>query len=170
VDIMQTEGLRNAPRSAQKPKVASEPRTLHALDRLDEVTRTTLVRWSHADDSRRRVRAKIILLSGEGFTPDQISERLGMATPTVYKWLRRFTRAGVAGLSDLPRSGQPHRLSKEKRDEILRVTSEEQPPKGTRWTIRVAARHLGVTQHQIRQVWSDAGYRPHAVPATTVEA
>jgi len=170
VDIMQTEGFRNAPRSAARPKVVPEARAPYALDRLDEVARVTLVRWSNADDSRRRVRAKIILLTGEGFAPDQISERLGLATPTVYKWLRRFARAGVTGLSDLPRSGQPHRLSEEKRAEILRVTSEEQPPKGTRWTIRVAARHLGVTQHQIRQVWSDAGHRPHALPITTVEA
>ncbi len=170
MDIMQTEGLRNAPRPAARPKLVAEARAPQAQDRLDEVARATLMRWSNGEDNRRRVRAKIILLSGEGFAPDQISERLGMATPTVYKWLRRFARSGVSGLSDLPRSGQPHRLSQEKRAEILRVTSEEQPPKGTRWTIRVAARHLGVTQHQIRQVWSDAGHRPHAVPMTTVEA
>lgn len=170
MEIMQTEGFRKAQPLATKPKVAAEPRTPHALDRFDEIARTTLTRWSNADDTRRRSRAQIILLTADGLTPDQVSSRLGVATPTVYKWLRRFAREGVAGLSDLPRSGQPHRLSKEKRAEILRVTSEEQPPKGSRWTIRVAARHLGVTQHQIRQVWSDAGHKPHELPTSTVQA
>jgi transposase len=152
---------------ATRPKVLAEPRAPHALDRLDESARATLVRWSDADDNRRKSRAHIILLTAEGLTPDQVGGRLGLATPTVYKWLRRFARDGLSGLSDLPRSGQPHRLSQEKRSEILRVTRDELPPKGGRWTIRVAARHLGVTQHQIRQVWSDAGLKPHDLPGDT---
>jgi transposase len=123
-----------------------------------------LALWSTAEDSRRRNRAQIVLLWAQGLNADQVGTRLALATPTVYKWLRRFARHGLTGLSDLPRSGQPHRLSKEKRAEILRVTRDELPPKGGRWTIRVAARQLGVTQHQIRQVWSDAGLKPHELP------
>jgi transposase len=167
VDIMQTEGIRKAaPHSATLPKLPAKPRAPHALDGLDEATRATLLRWSTSDDNRRRTRAQIILLSTEGHAPDQVSERLGLATPTVYKWLRRFARDGLLGLSDLPRTGQPHRLPREKRAEILRVTRDELPPQGERWTIRVAARHLGVTQHQIRQVWSDAGLKPHDLRAS----
>jgi transposase len=170
---MQTEGFRKAPLLATKPRAAPEPRAQDAPYGLDEASRATLVLWSRADDNRRRMRAQIVLLTADGLSPDEVGSRLVVATPTVYKWLRRFTRHGLAGLSDLPRSGQPHRLSPEKRAEILRVTRDELPPKGERWTIRVAARHLGVTQHQIRQVWSDAGFKPHELPAlplTGVEA
>jgi transposase len=137
---------------------------------LSAEQRNTLTAWADGDDARRRSRAQIILLSAQGLNPEEVSRRLSLAVPTVYKWLRRFARQGVAGLSDLPRSGQPHRLPKEVRAEILRVTREETPPNGTRWTIRVAARHLGVTQHQVRQVWADAGLRPHLPEATDVEA
>lgn len=148
----------------------AEPKREAASYTLTPEQRQTLSSWADGDDSRRRGRARIVLLSMEGLSPEEVSRRLGVAVPTVYKWLRRFARNGTAGLSDLPRSGQPHRLPKDVRAEILRVTREEAPPHGTRWTIRVAARHLGVTQHQIRQVWSDAGMRPHLPEETDIEA
>lgn len=117
---------------------------------------------SQSLDPRLSKRAQIILLSVRGLPAEEVSKALGVGAPTVYKWRRRFVREGLPGLSDLPRSGQPRRLAKSLRDEIVRVTGEETPPGGGRWTIRVAARHLGVTQHQIRQLWSDVGLRPHA--------
>jgi hypothetical protein len=33
-----------------------------------------------------------------------------------------------------------------------------------RWTIRTLARALGITQHQVRQIWAEAGIRPHSAP------
>lgn len=168
MDTMQpVEAFYNASLSNLSRPGAAAPASTSALSAEQ---RDTLTAWSEGDDPRRRGRAQIILLSTQGLSPDEVSKRLGLAVPTVYKWLRRFGRHGVAGLSDLPRSGQPHRLPKEVRAEILRVTREEAPPHGARWTIRVAARHLGVTQHQIRQVWSDAGLKPHVPDATDVEA
>lgn len=117
--------------------------------------------WASGADLRLQKRARIILLAAEGKSADMIGRELQFAVPTVYKWCRRFDKRGPNGLADLPRSGQPHRLSKPLREEIVRITTEERPPRGSRWTIRLAARHLGVTQHQIRKVWSDAGLRPH---------
>lgn len=159
----------HAPHAPERLRMA-EPKREGTRQTLTPEQRETLSSWVQGDDARRRGRARIILLSAEGLNPDEVSSRLGMAVPTVYKWLRRFARNGTAGLSDLPRSGQPHRLSREVRAEILRVTREEAPPHGARWTIRVAARHMGVTQHQVRQVWSDAGLRPHLPEETDVEA
>jgi transposase len=173
---MQTEAFRRTSESNQprlgspppsNPRLASNQGLAHGLS---SEQLQTLTEWAESDDARRRGRARIILLSAQGMSPEEVSKRLAVAVPTVYKWLRRFSRHGVAGLSDLPRSGQPHRLPKETRAEILRVTREEPPPQGARWTIRVAARHLGVTQHQIRQVWSDAGMRPHRADPSDVQA
>lgn len=147
--------------NAQAPRGFQVELSPAAQERLSADERATLGAWAEGTEARRRKRAQIVLLSLSGMRADEVSKTLGVATPTVYKWLRRFSRKRLAGLSDLPRSGQPHRLPQEQRAEILRVTREERPPVGNRWTIRVAARHLGVTQHQIRQVWSDAGLRPH---------
>jgi transposase len=117
--------------------------------------------WVQANDARSSLRARIILLSAAGRSAAEVGAELGVGVPTVYKWCKRFRSAGVAGLLDLPRSGQPRRLSEERRAEILRVTQQEPPLKGKRWTIRTLARTLGVTQHQVRQIWAEAGLRPH---------
>ena len=170
--MLQMETVRRAAeiQVSQDKREVPAPKRDNVGRELNAEQRDTLARWAEGDDLRRRSRARIILLSAQGLGPDEVSRRLGVAVPTVYKWLRRFSRNGSLGLSDLPRSGQPHRLPESVRAEILRVTREEPPPNGARWTIRVAARHLGVTQHQIRQVWSDAGLRPHLPEPTQVEA
>lgn len=118
--------------------------------------------WAQSGDPRSSLRARIILLSADGRAASDVSTELGVGVPTVYKWCKRFRSAGLAGLVDLPRSGQPRRLSDEQRADIVRITLHEPPLRGKRWTIRTLARSLGITQHQVRQIWSDAGLRPHA--------
>lgn len=131
----------------------------------------TLESWAQGGDPRAALRARIIILSASGCPAAEVGAQLGIGVPTVYKWCKRFRRSGLSGLGDLPRSGQPRRLSPEKRAEVVRVTTQEPPLRGTRWTIRTLARSLGVTQHQVRQIWAEAGLRPHeasAPPAATV--
>jgi len=139
---------------------------------LDAAQVEQLSGWATGLDTRLIKRSRIILLSAEGRSADQVSARLGVAVPTVYKWCRRFAQHGLPGLRDLPRSGQPHSLPKARRDEIVRIATLEKPPNGARWTIRTAARHLEVTEHQVRKAWFDAGIRPHepAREATSIAA
>jgi transposase len=117
--------------------------------------------WAQRGEARASLRARIVLLSAAGRRAAEVSAELGVGVPTVYKWRKRFRRAGIAGLVDLPRSGQPRRLSGEKRAEIVRVTLQEPPLRGKRWSIRTLACSLGVTQHQVRQIWAEAGLKPH---------
>lgn len=150
----------------------SEVRLLSRVEAVPVVTRDDtdeLARWQDDADRRKAQRARIVLLRASGRSAESISLELSVAIPTVYKWCRRYRRHGIAGLKDLPRSGQPRRLSSDRREEIARITREELPPRGARWTIRVAARHLGVTEHQIRKVWGERGLRPHA-RAETIQA
>jgi transposase len=141
------------------------PRESFALPRpkltLDALQLQQLTACASGLDARLVKRSRIILLCSEGKPADQVSALLGIAVPTVYKWCRRFSQNGMAGLYDRPRSGQPLRLPKERRDEIATLARLEKPPNGARWTIRTAARHLQVTEHQIRKIWSDAGIKPH---------
>ncbi len=52
-------------------------------------------------------RAKIVLLSNQGYTAREIAERLGCNERTVLKWINRFNTYGIAGLQEGPREGRP---------------------------------------------------------------
>ena len=52
-------------------------------------------------------RARIVLLSRQCDTVDEIAEKLGVCQDTVRRWIHRFDRDGVDGLADKPRTGRP---------------------------------------------------------------
>jgi transposase-like protein len=76
----------------------------------------TLQGWSRMGSLAQRLgqRAKILLLLAEGFTPKDVSQQLQISAPVVFKWRKRYLEAGLEGLNDLPRSGQPRKLSTQK--------------------------------------------------------
>lgn len=106
-------------------------------------------------------RARIILLSAEGMSKSQISERLEVTGPTVSKWRQRFRQAGVGGLEDAPRSGRPTKLNAAKVETVLHLTTKRIPKEATHWSTRLMAQYAGVTQWQVRQVWAAADLKPH---------
>src|SRR5216683_7283260 len=83
---------------------------------VSESDRRELQSWQRAATTRRShaERARIILLSAEGLSAEAISEQLGVVRLTVYKWRSRYRRDGVDGLKDLPRPGQPRKMTPEK--------------------------------------------------------
>src|SRR5262245_61404475 len=60
---------------------------------------------------REVIRAKIILLAGEGLSDVEIAARLDCTDRMVAKWRRRFIDEGIAGLDERPRSGRPRSFS-----------------------------------------------------------
>ncbi|MGO9900348.1 MAG: helix-turn-helix domain-containing protein [Solirubrobacteraceae bacterium] len=80
---------------------------------LDEQQRRELVRRAGAYSAPHRdvVRAKAILLAGEGLSNAQIAERLGVSRPSVSQWRKRFFDEGLDGLEEQPRSGRPGSFS-----------------------------------------------------------
>jgi hypothetical protein len=53
------------------------------------------------------VRAKMILLAHQGFSNDQIAERLSSRREIVSMWRKRFFEKRLAGLEDRQRPGRP---------------------------------------------------------------
>jgi len=106
-------------------------------------------------------RAKIVLLSQEGLSAAAIGEKLGVARLTVYKWRHRFQEGGLEALADRPRPGQPRKLTAEKTEEILRLTTQRIPKESTHWSLRLMAKYASVTKWQVQQVWGAADLRPH---------
>lgn len=107
------------------------------------------------------LRARIVLLSGQGQTVEEVAGATGTTTRSVYKWRRRFQAAGFDGLRDLPRSGQPKKLSAAQVKEILRLTVECIPHEATHWSVRLMAKAAGVLTWQVRQIWEQADLKPH---------
>lgn len=106
-------------------------------------------------------RAKILLLLADGLTPKDVSTQLQISAPVVFKWRKRYLEAGLEGLNDLPRSGQPRKLSTQKMKEILTLTTQRVPREATHWSVRLMAKYAAVTAWQVRQVWAASDLKPH---------
>lgn len=106
------------------------------------------------------LRARIILLAAQDHPNDEIASTLEISEPTVCKWRKRFSRFGMAGLNDGPRSGRPTTLPVDKLNRIL--TEVTRPPKNrSRWSVRSMARHAQVSKTRVQQIWSRNDLKPH---------
>lgn len=85
-------------------------------------------------------RAKILLLLAGGLTPKDVSHQLQVSTPVVFKWRKRYLEAGLDDLNDLPR-----KLSTQKIQEILTLTTPRVPREATHWSVRLMAKYASVT-------------------------
>ena len=107
------------------------------------------------------LRARIVLLSNAGQTVEEVAASLSTSTRSVYKWRNRFKTDGLKGLKDLPRSGQPKKLTAEKISEVLTMTVERVPREATHWSVRLMAKAAGITNWQVQQIWTAADLKPH---------
>lgn len=64
-----------------------------------------------ATSPRMYLRAKVVLLAGDGYTNTEISRKLDYHRNCVVEWRRRFAEEGIAGLRDRKRSGRPRVFS-----------------------------------------------------------
>ena len=128
--------------------------------------RKELERLVRAPTTEPRVvlRARIVLLSGEGVGTGELCERLGTTTPTVTRWRGRYEQEGVRGLlKDARRSGRLPTISKEKVAEVVRKTQQEKPGGSTQWSTRTLAPVVGLSPATISRIWRAHGLKPHLV-------
>ena len=125
-----------------------------------------LERIVRASTTEQRVvlRARIVLLSGEGVGTGSICERLGTTTSTVTLWRNRFEAEGVTGLlKDAHRSGRRATITKALVAEVLRLTTKEKPAGATHWSTRTLAPVVGLSPATISRIWRAHGLKPHRV-------
>jgi hypothetical protein len=104
-----------------------------------------------------RLRARIVLLSADGLGPAAIARELGCSTQTVVTWRERFRAGGLDGLGDAPRSGRPVTVDAEA---VIRATVLPGTAGRPSWSSRSLARHLGVSNVTVANVWRRWGVRP----------
>lgn len=107
------------------------------------------------------LRARIVLMCANGEPVETIASTTKTSTKAVYKWRGRFKKSGIKGLSDLPRSGQPRKLTDLKVKEVLKLTVERIPHEATHWSVRLMAKYARITMWQVRQIWEAADLKPH---------
>lgn len=104
-------------------------------------------------------RARIVLLSRDGLGPSAIAEELGCSKQTVITWRERYRSDGLAGLRDAPRSGRPITVDAAA---VVTRTLAGPGPTADRWSTRLLAAELGVSNVAVANVWRTWGITPTA--------
>jgi transposase len=130
--------------------------------RLSTKERETLLSWMRGSKTEQRMaqRARVVLLADSGLNGKQIALRMATREARVSKWLRRFAKDRIAGLTDQERSGEKRRkYTGQSEERILKALDEPVPEGYSRWNGRLLAEYLGdVSKDQVWRVM-----RRHAI-------
>jgi len=126
--------------------------------------REVLERWSLRPKSPHSIaeRARIVLLSADGLTNNEVAERVGVHQATVVKWRKRFFERGAGGLIDEPRPGAPRKITDADVEAVVVKTLEDKPIDATHWSTRDLAKVTGMSASSVGRIWRAFGLRPWA--------
>jgi transposase len=136
-----------------------------ALD-LDAHQQKRLAALVRAGKSPQKIvlRARIVLLAGQGISNHAIARQLHTSRPTVLLWRERFTRSGVPGLMrDAKRPGRKRALSADQVKAVLEATLQTTPPNATHWSLRTLAKAQGLSRMAVQRIWKAHKLQPHRV-------
>ena len=130
---------------------------------LTEAERETLAGWTRRRTTQQALalRARIVLLAGEGLDNKVVARRLGTSGQTVCKWRGRFVARGVDGLLDEPRPGAPRTIADAEVERVIVRTLEEKPRDATHWSTRAMAKATGMSQSAVSRIWRAFSLQPH---------
>lgn len=94
------------------------PKITTFVDLEDLKKKKNLKRYAHIKD-----RILVIILASEGLTSEAIADKLDKSRAFVTKWVTRFNKGGFSSLEDLPRSGQPRKITPLAENTILEMVA-----------------------------------------------
>jgi putative transposase len=106
-------------------------------------------------------RARIVLLSADGFSNQDIAVRMRRNPATVGHWRRRFVQYGLTGLHEELRPGRPRSISDERVATLIRRTLRTKPQDGTHWSCRSLAAQTRLSKSTVHRIWRAFGLQPH---------
>ena len=125
--------------------------------------RRTLETWIRAHNTPQSIalRAKIVLLAGDGLSNVQIARETGTSRPTVILWRQRFLQGGPDVLTEVA-SGRGRRVTygADRVKEVVEATTQTRPPGATHWSTRTMAKAQGISKATVQRIWSAHGLQP----------
>jgi transposase len=113
---------------------------------------------------RQVIRAKALLLAGQGLPNTAIAERLGVSPTTVVAWRERFAEEGLAKFGEVRKGrGRKPSIPAAKVEAIVEATMHDTPPGETHWSCRTMAKAQQVSATTVQRIWSARGLKPHLV-------
>ena len=135
---------------------------------LSDTDRACLERWSRSRSMsvRLRERSQIVLMAAGGMTNKAIAAKLKTDQNKVGRWRRRYAEEGLEGIAkERPRGGNHggpcSKAQAALRREVIRLTTQTDPPDGTHWSCRSMARAAGTNHSFVHRVWRSCGLKPH---------
>jgi transposase len=121
--------------------------------RLTPEEEATLRGWTRQGSCEQRIveRARIIPLSHEGVTVENIARQLDTRPARVSKWRQRFAQDRLSALSDAPRPGKPRTCDSETEARVLALLDQPSPKGYAQWNGPLLAEALGDVSAD--QVW-----------------
>jgi len=117
-------------------------------------------RTGRAEDARR---ARAILLLSDGFTWDEVCERLECSRGFVASWSQRFDEQRIAGLYSRHVGQVATVLTPQLEARILDATRRAPTDGSTQWSTRKLGAQLQVSHMMVARVWQKHGLKPHRI-------
>ena len=116
----------------------------------DELTTLQKMSRSRTLCAGRVKRARIILMSNQGYTHQEIAKTVDISYHTSCRWVGRFNTLGLNGLDELGRPGRPHVYSDQDVGVVIQTAltppDELQLPFGS-WTLDRLVTYLSEQKH-----------------------
>jgi transposase len=133
---------------------------------VDDAQRRELEGLVRAGTTPQRIarKCRVILLASEGVSNHAIAQQIGLTRPTILAVRAAFALRGMAAVqAPHPRKRSRRVLTSELEQKILDATVKTRPADGTHWSVRVLAKHLGVSRMLVQRVWHRYDLQPHRV-------
>jgi len=117
---------------------------------LTESEDRQLKQWLECDEPELKHRARVIMLSSEGYRIPEIGQIVQAHPANLRKWIHRFNRDGCQGLISLRSGGAKPRFTEEQKQRIVALAQTKPRELGlnfTRWTL-----HRLAEQAERRQI------------------
>ena len=133
---------------------------------LDDATKLALstIAGDRSRPLKHILRARIVLLSFERLSVQDVARQAGVSRPAVWRWQQRFAEEGVEGLlrdKTRPPGTPPH--STYTVAKVLALTCSEPPDEVTPWTGWAVAARTGISLRSVQRIWQEHRLQPHRV-------
>jgi transposase len=109
-------------------------------------------------------RAKIVLMTADGYGTAEIMRRTGKAKTVIWRWQERFGAERVAGLwHDKTRPSRIPPLDSKIAEHVVAVTLAGPPANASHWTGAAMAEAIGISVSSVQRIWRAHGLQPHRV-------